>query len=63
MKAIVAVYDDDDDVYLSRITQQKPKNNLSYVKYRPARKRHKYKKGTNNTIDAHIVYSVISTIY
>ena len=30
--------DDDDDVYLDRITQHKPKNYLPYVKYRPARK-------------------------
>jgi hypothetical protein len=32
------VNDDDDDVYLDRITQHKPKNYLPYVKYRPARK-------------------------
>jgi hypothetical protein len=34
----VGYNDDDDDVYLDRITQHRPKNYLPYVKYRPARK-------------------------
>jgi hypothetical protein len=37
-KYSVAIDDDDDDVYLDRVTRHKPKNYLPYVKYRPARK-------------------------
>jgi hypothetical protein len=41
-----------DDVYLNNFTRQKNKNYPLYAKYRDPPKRHKYKKRSNNNIDA-----------